>query len=281
MLAHLRKKHYGNALVESPNGAPMFRCSAKKASWYLERDLAEIVEGSPDSSHTLVIRLTFEPKGPGRANDDYYLSFKPNHCVVCGTAEKLTRHHVVPYCYRRYFPADTARWASYDIVLLCVQHHHDYEHEATKLKEEFAQKHNAPLDGIGRERYVCIFKAESYRKALIKHYKNIPEYRRTEMLQFITETMELPGSTTLEDLKNLSFKEEANRRARPDYYHGELVVPHYDIDDFAIVWRQHFVSHLNPTYLPAHWVPDKRIYEARRYENIGPRDLKLLNDQPK
>lgn len=43
------------------------------------------------------IRLKFQPNGLGHAGDSYYLTEKKNECVVCGIAEKLARHWVVPH----------------------------------------------------------------------------------------------------------------------------------------------------------------------------------------
>ena len=95
------RKIYGNYKVFSPEGHLMFRCDLKKANWYLSRDLAHLFSDDP---HT--IQLKFQPKGLGNHNKVYGLTEMDNKCVVCGTNEFLTRHHVVPISYRRFFPVE-------------------------------------------------------------------------------------------------------------------------------------------------------------------------------
>ena len=97
MTRPLKTNLYGNFHVLSPEGDIMFHCNEDKINWYLTRNLADKI--SPTA-----IQLRFKPNGPGHMGDHYYMSQKENKCVVCGTESQLTRHHVIPYCYRRYFP---------------------------------------------------------------------------------------------------------------------------------------------------------------------------------
>ena len=57
------RKIYGNCQVLSPGGILMFRCDEKKAKWYLNRNLGEILSESP-----LIVKLKFEPRGLGNHN---------------------------------------------------------------------------------------------------------------------------------------------------------------------------------------------------------------------
>src|SRR3954454_8094709 len=70
---------YGNVHFQNPEGETIFHGDHEKALWYLNRDLVEIVSAAPP-----VLRFKFRPGGPGHAGDDYYLTGKENHCVVCG-----------------------------------------------------------------------------------------------------------------------------------------------------------------------------------------------------
>ena len=83
--------------VYHPDGTHMFTCGEKKATWYLDRDLAKrMADGK--------IILTFKPKGNGFEADEVFgKSIRESICVVTGVDEDLQRHHIVPYCYRIYF----------------------------------------------------------------------------------------------------------------------------------------------------------------------------------
>ena len=77
--------------VYHPNGTHMFTCGEKKATWYLDRNLAKkTAEGK--------IMLTFEPKGTGFESDEVFgKTIRETICVVTGNPEGLQRHHIVPY----------------------------------------------------------------------------------------------------------------------------------------------------------------------------------------
>lgn len=53
---------------QAPDGAVLCTCGAKKVRWYLERGLAVVEAEAP-----MTIRLKFEPRGRGHADDEYYL----------------------------------------------------------------------------------------------------------------------------------------------------------------------------------------------------------------
>ena len=77
---------YGNVTFQGPDGTTMFHGDAKKALWYLNRGLVEVVSQQPP-----VLRFRFTPGGPGHVGDTFYLAGKVNRCVVCGTAAGLSR----------------------------------------------------------------------------------------------------------------------------------------------------------------------------------------------
>ncbi|ORZ35301.1 hypothetical protein BCR44DRAFT_101012, partial [Catenaria anguillulae PL171] len=93
------KPLYENCSVYGPDGQTLlFRCSRKKLDWYLTRSLAVPLS-------TTSIQLTFTPRGPGRANQPWYLEPKTNTCVICGSASGgLVMVSVVPHQYRRHLP---------------------------------------------------------------------------------------------------------------------------------------------------------------------------------
>src|ERR1035437_6893146 len=131
-----KKKVYGNVLVLGPDNTPLFRCGEKKAKFYIKKDLVEFIhQASP--TQPLILRLKFQPGGNGHAHDEpYFLALKYNRCVVCGDMEKLTRHHIIPYMYWRYFPKWVRVHNEYDLVALCTECHDTYEVVASVLKDK-------------------------------------------------------------------------------------------------------------------------------------------------
>jgi len=264
----LKSNNYSNVLMQAPGGTPMFRCGKKKLDWYLSRKLAKVISEGEE----VVAEFLFEPKGFGWAYDDYFLSVKNNICVVCGCSDELTRHHVIPYCYRRYFPEDVKSHNSYDIVLLCIEHHEEYELEAFQLKKTLAIKHQAPLNGIGGFHDTSISKANAFKKTLLGPLVDkIPLVRQELMLRHILEILnETSGGDRqqlgIEDLKDIEYFDCS---IRPHTHHGQMVVKYYDCDDFAIMWRHHFVKHMDPQLLPDYWHPDRRVYQEAKEKQVA------------
>jgi hypothetical protein len=105
---------YHNSLLEAPDGQPLCACDTKKAEWYVTKGLGVKVKDEP-----FTVRLTFEPSGrPEGEAGDYYLTFKDNHCVVCGITDSYLRKYIVPHEYRKHFPG-----RSRNDIFPCVQSH--------------------------------------------------------------------------------------------------------------------------------------------------------------
>lgn len=73
--------------------------------------------------------------------DPYYRQRLENRCVICGTSEHLTKHHVIPSMYRRYFHNRFKSNNHHDVLPLCYECHRQYELEADILKEELLQEY--------------------------------------------------------------------------------------------------------------------------------------------
>ena len=97
------KRRYGNIKVYNLEGKLLFKGNLHKANWYLKRGLAEITEQEEDIIKA--IKLNFKTKGNGH-NSDFFFEDLIERCVVCGEQDLylLTRHHVIPKCYKQYFP---------------------------------------------------------------------------------------------------------------------------------------------------------------------------------
>ncbi|KAF9962631.1 hypothetical protein BGZ72_000051 [Mortierella alpina] len=146
---HFRRSNaqvYDNISVYAPPDSNLiFRCSRKRANWYLSRSLARSL--SPNSIH-----LTFAPAGQGHVNDPYFLEERENKCVVCAkeTAEAgATMLHVVPEQYRKWFPLRLKSHSSHDIVVACPECNAQWDREAAIVRKDIVRMYGIPLEGVG------------------------------------------------------------------------------------------------------------------------------------
>ena len=252
------RKIYGNYKVLSPDNILMFRCDEKKAQWYLTRDLADIVED-------FTIKLKFTPRGLGNHDKPFGLTEMDNVCVNCGTPDFLTRHHVVPYCYRKHFPLHLKSHNFHDVLSLCIDCHEKYERKADELKEYLAQKYHVSTNGI-------ISKYNIIRDGVVGHNKitleeiqmrkvisncnlllrddksEIPLSRIEEVEREVREF--IGGDYTEDDLKEIS-------NLKPtilEKTHGQVVVEMIDdVQEFIEMWRKHFVDNNECKFMPENW----------------------------
>lgn len=245
---------YGNYLVQAPDGTMMFRCEKKKADWYLSRNLAELISENP-----FIIKLNFEPQGKGHIDDLYYLAKKENRCVVCGLDElsELTKHHIVPYEYRKNFPLDVKEHSSHDIVSICKLHHSEYEvKHANTLKKIFEGIHDAPLNITIFEKKTLVM--YSYANALFRHGDKMNKTRQTEMIAYIQMFQhDIVDSKLIEKLAKTNVKSTMNLGKR----HGEIVYSQIkdNLQEFVETWRQNFTETMNPEFMPIGWDVKRNI----------------------
>jgi len=234
------RRIYGNYQVLSPDGLLMFRCNEKKAKWYLNRNLADIHDDK-------IIKLNFTPNGLGNYHKNYGLVEMENKCVVCGTENYLTRHHIVPFCYRKHFPLDIKSHNFHDIVLLCVDCHVNYENKAWELKGKIANEYNVPINGIFKRDHELV-RIKKINSCLLDS-NNIPKSRVKLLSQQIKEHFGIKRLTKKKILEIHNLK--------VDYYlktQAELVVEKIDnINNFIILWRKHFIENNNCNFLPKNW----------------------------
>ena len=242
------RKIYGNCCVLSPNDILMFRCDEKKANWYLKRNLGEVISDNP-----LVVRLNFEPNGLGNHNKEFGLSDMSNICVVCGTKNHLTRHHVVPYCYRKKLPLEIKSHNHHDILLVCVDCHEYYEEFADNLKIELSSKYNAPLNII-EEDTKEILKYSKICSTILREDLNIPKSRIKYLRNKVKSFFGIKRLTKSRLIQLSKIRKNKNKT------HGEMVVSSLDnIQDFIEMWRKHFVDNTKPKFLPDNWKIDSKL----------------------
>ncbi len=141
----LSGQYYSNILLVSSRLAPLTTISEKRASWYVERKLAEDVEESVRlekfSKYLRVVKLNFKAKLEDKM-DPFYQQIIETQCVVCGDRKGLTLHHVVPSVIRKWFPNEHKNHSHGWCVLLCEKHHG----EADKLALEAHSQELKELD---------------------------------------------------------------------------------------------------------------------------------------
>lgn len=238
---------YGNCKVLNKNGELIFRCGNKKAKWYLSRNLAKIIEPFPN----LVIQLNFEANGPGNKGDAYLLGDKENRCVCCGILNGLTLHHVVPYCFRKFFPEQFKNHNCYDVLILCKVCHQKYEEESNILRNQIAQELGLSINGNSIEVDVEKSKVRKAGSALLNYGHQIPEPRNSLLRNVIKNYFELEeiDEKDIERASKLNF-----RISNEDYLNfAEFVVKNTNLNEFIIRWRTHFINTMNPKFLSKEW----------------------------
>jgi len=253
---------YGNIQVYSPDMKPMFKTNMKRIRWYLreehEEKLADVIEWDGDSPKA--IRLTFIPKGLGhfeKNRQDYFLTDKENRCVVTGTYNwrKLTKHHIVPMMYRKWFPTEYKSRNCHDIVLVTREHHYEYEILANKLKNEIAHELNLPTHSeytrkiTRKNAYIGMAKAILSKDILL-------ENKIMLCIKFRNKTGLVP---TIENVKNY-IKSVDNEYKLAEFY-GKIVVDKlFDYQGFVERWRKHFIDTMKPKFMSEGWEIKNDIY---------------------
>ncbi|XP_022645467.1 exonuclease 3'-5' domain-containing protein 2-like [Varroa destructor] len=244
--------YYDNCVLLAPDGEVLAGIKRKKALWYLNRGAATLVCEEP-----LTVRLFFEPKGRPILDKKYYTISKDNQCVVCGSRDELVRKNIVPTEYRSFFPSVMTEYNSHDVLLMCVDCHQRSNALNSRLREQLAQKCDAPLS---EHKYVVNVKtAQLIRaaKALLKPTASqIPLPRLNELKKIIQRALNV-DELSPELLKAIAMQDP--RRFNENFRcHGLTVVEHFAANEGGILelealWRKHFLETMKPAYLPPQW----------------------------
>jgi hypothetical protein len=267
-----------NWKVFHPNGRHMFTCGERKAQWYINNDLAIKVGNKK-------IKFTFIPKGNGFEDDEEFgRSDREYRCVVTGCEEGLQRHHIVPYCYRMYFPNEFKSKNHHDVVLINHEKHSEYEQLANEYKDIIAKIYNVKtidelnteytlkLRGFGREDAIVISSMHS----LFKTYGKIPQDLKIQKLHFIAEKTNIPydqierfNYIQLYKLYLLlkeqhivdinEFKRQNKQKFDHGYHVAQKLNTEEKISEFIKLWRNHFIDIMKPRFMPNGWSIDFRI----------------------
>ena len=241
----MNKKIYDNIKMLAPDGQQLCFIGQQRADWYLKKNLASIVSNNP-----LIIKLIFEPAARNNIDDLFFLSHKKNMCVVCGNnnLEDLTKHHVVPYCFRKHFSSLHKDKNHYDIVILCEKCHKEYEKICDIKKRKLSTEYNKKVLGDKFE-ILKRNKINRLASAILKNGDRIPQKRKeniyNELKLFLNKKY-----ITHEDLVSIENMNPDKTRIE---WHKEVVDNCNDIDLFIRNWRRHFVETMEPKYMSKHW----------------------------
>ncbi len=239
-------KIYDNCSIYSPDGVLMCHCSRRRIKFYLKNNLADKLDDDK-------IKLKFNPKGLGHDKEHpYLLDLKKNQCVVCGTNSNLTRHHVVPKCFRNYIQQKFhKRFGHYDILLVCSTCHSFYDENHQK---QFIQKlFNDNKIKIEKKWLFDkeISKVSSSAFALVKYETSIPQDRREHMENRIKAFFNVNVLTNDIIMEAMGLNAHIQNKNWESPY--KQLLEKYDLHDFFILWREHFVKTMKPQFLLKTW----------------------------
>jgi ribonuclease D len=272
----INKKVYENCQIQAPDGEILCFTDMKKARWYVERDLAEVIIEAP-----YVIRLKFEPNGRGfsdvEADQLYYSKEKKNECVSCGGTSSYLKYHVVPLLYRQFFPEQYKSHRSHDVVLLCAKCHEIANKFSDQLKIIISKEFQVPLNSF-TEIHKSKEELKGIRKvaqSLLKNNEKLPEDRKKYLVGQIQMFVErnsrysqfFDGKEVMECVEVLANEQfcrkalevfgEVNWKKELSNNHGKLVVEKVkDLKGFIRRWRVHFIETVKPKFLPDSWNVD-------------------------
>lgn len=247
---------YENFVILGNNGKKMCYCDKKKFNWYLKKNLAKRIDDK-------TIQLLFESKGDGDiGHSKAFEQDKHNSCVVCGTSDNLTKHHIVPHQYRKHFPEELKSHNHFDILPVCIRHHEEYEREAERLNNTLATE--AGIVRMSNKRLPEDLKAERMNAVLStleNRWDEIPDQRRNKLLREIREYF---GVTDISRESLLSLKQDLIKIAPNIHPSYAIIAKQKDLCLFIVRWRKHFVDSMNPQYLPDGWKQDHETYFHRK-----------------
>ena len=278
---------YDSCKMLAPDGQQLCYCDYKKMTWYVERNLAEVISKDPP-----VFRLIFEPNARGCVDENlkssnFYIESRVNNCVICGETKNYLRFHVVPILYRSCFPENLKSHKSHDVVLLCIECHEKARKVYEKKKEEISKRYGVPINIMSDEqnnylkltqfikkcRILLKNKNESFpEKAQIKLKNNLKEMfdflmKNSEYFKNFVDKNKIKCDK-IEDI-NIEFLEifcnkfNLNDKNFPEgkrNIHGKLVIEKVkDLKEFIMEWRKFFIDSFQPKFLPKEWSVEHEI----------------------
>lgn len=237
----IRKKElYSDCSLHDSHGF-LCNCSRQRANWYLQKDIATIICKSP-----LTVQLKFDPDITDKQREAARAVKKQSICCVCGERRmhQLTRHHIIPLCFRKHFPSHYKVSLGHDVLPLCHECHVIYNKSANEKTDKlFAENHS-----IFTQKQRTSFLKDILRlcKPLVERLK-IPPQRLMELNAELERAWEKQCSP--EDIATTCLRELAQQKPAPLIYLQDVA----SLDDFIRAWRRHFIATMNPQFMPQGW----------------------------
>lgn len=247
-----KDKIYDNIEFYSPDGVLMFLGHRKKAEWYLKRDLIkEIGENK--------YQFLFTPKALGHFGEHEWqkvkqgISCMPKEtiCVVSGKNKDLTKHHIVPAAYIKYFLLNdysNNRMQIHDVVLLHHSVHEEYENKALFLKEKLCKKYDiTPFNDS------CRMQSKNY--SIIKQGRYLTDPEKVASNKYhLKQLMDFCARNNIDSDEIPQLIKQKEEEINSHYKElSEKLVSLEMIQDFCEIWRKHFVDTMKPKHLPQNW----------------------------
>jgi exonuclease 3'-5' domain-containing protein 2 len=244
-------RFYENCEQLDQEGRFLSFINKKRADWYVNRGLAKVLSHEPYR-----ISLTFPPAGQGRREDPFYQVQRENVCVVCGTEESLTRHHVVPQTFRKHFPEEFKANANHDVLAACETCHRAYCVFEEELKVELAKKHDLSLTGAPLGIPAHIQKAASLAQTASARWDSMGTKGKERIAASFLFLFSSAGPTPDEMKQIVSIHLHQQTSS-----FGKAIANLYedDLNSLASLWRNHFVETMDPQHLPKFWDPNREL----------------------
>jgi len=257
----MEKINYDNYKMYHPDGTLMCFCSKKKANWYKDRNLANIENNN--------VYLLFSPNGFGEP--DILLEGRDNVCVISGEKDNLTKHHVVPYLYRKYFSLEYKDKNSLDIVLLTRNIHNEYEAHANTFKLLLESKYTSNNSDLNiKQKNQDFIEIRKYYNILNNNNIKLPPDKEVYMNMRIGGILEKYNITIDKVLKTKTILE--------NLYINDIITD-IGIKNLIILWKLHFLKYGKPKYLPTYWKPNIIKTVKKNGYNTKKSDLETIDIQ--
>jgi hypothetical protein len=239
-----KQKCYDNILLKDVNGEIIGFIDQKRAKFYISRKLAVFDEVNK------ILKLNFKVSKKTVADEPFYLQPRENKCVVCGSTSELSKHHCIPWMFRKHYPDNWKKHSSHDVLVLCEIHHRDYEKKANLLKEFLGSA--AGVENGGKLIYPSWYIYGKKILGLESNKKQIPHEHYISKKSFYLDKIE-------KELGEVSFSLSKLKDKMKVFIEKEhitkinKIIQHFGCNEFAKIWRNHFVSTMQPKCLPDKW----------------------------
>lgn len=266
-----RRSRYSNCKIYY-QGKLLCVNSEKKGRWYVEKTSANILKLNDDGTLSS-IELTFKPRGLGYDSDDIFgLSEQKTQCVVTGTDDinVLTRHHIVPTCYKRHLPEEYKSKNHHDVVFIAEDKHDEYERLSIPFRDYLHRLYGVPTEQEILATFRCKFNRVMKREILplrtaahsLLRNRVVDTNTKVQYEIIVVIAIEKLFGEKITLITNellgriLEYTYIRTAEIKDSLYQDPfkvLVDAVTDYDEFIKKWRTHFIETMNPTFLPIGW----------------------------